>query len=117
MSLSNYAENSLLDTLLAGTKYVKLHTGDPGEDCTSNPATHTTRAAVTHAAASGGSKASNADATFTPLAATETVSYFSIWDAVSGGNPLISGPLDTSHNLDAGGSFVIPSGQLISSLN
>ena len=37
MSISNYAENKLLDTLRGtafsvSNAYLKLHTGDPGED-------------------------------------------------------------------------------------
>ena len=37
MSLSNYGENAALDAPFDGaTRYAKLHTGDPGEDCTAN---------------------------------------------------------------------------------
>lgn len=40
MSISNYAENALLDAIRgvsysAAATYVKLHLGDPGEDGTS----------------------------------------------------------------------------------
>jgi len=59
MSISNYGENALLDTL-GGTSfsvantYLKLHTGDPGEDGTANAATEATRQAVTFGYAKGG---------------------------------------------------------------
>ncbi|MGA1149392.1 MAG: phage tail fiber protein, partial [Ilumatobacteraceae bacterium] len=50
MSISNYAELEILDHLTGtaswtapSSVYLKLHTGDPGEDCTSNAATEDTR--------------------------------------------------------------------------
>ena len=64
MSIANYLEDKLLHTLraqsfsVAGT-YIKLHTGDPGENCTGNAAAVTTRVAVTWNASSGGSISSS----------------------------------------------------------
>ena len=51
MSIANYAELKLLDTLgntsfAVASAYVKLHLGDPGEDCTGSPATEATRKLV-----------------------------------------------------------------------
>jgi hypothetical protein len=56
VSISNYAENAILDALFNNTslavaaRYVKLHTGDPGEAGTANAAGETTRKSVTGAA-------------------------------------------------------------------
>ena len=38
-ALTNYGEDLALDTLLAGTVYIALHTGDPGEDADQNEVT------------------------------------------------------------------------------
>ena len=114
MSITNYAENKLLDTLrnqsfAVTTAYVKLHTGDPGEDATNNAATETTRKAVTWSAASGGSLASSATLEWTNVAATETYSHWSLWDNASAGNPLWKGALSSSAAVTAGDTFQITS--------
>lgn len=116
MSITNYAENKLLDTLrnqsfAVTTAYVKLHTGDPGEDATNNAATETSRKAVTWSAASGGSLASSATLEWTNVAATETYSHWSLWDGAgpTGGNPLWKGALSSSAAVTAGDTFQITS--------
>jgi hypothetical protein len=94
-SLSNYAENNVLDTLLSGTKYVGLFTDASGTS-TDQPSTEATtgncpgyaRQSVTHAAASGGAKASNAGVTFTATGTWATVNYVGVWDASTNGNLL-----------------------------
>lgn len=114
MSISNYAENKLLDTI-RGTSfsvtnaYLKLHTGDPGEDATANEATETTRQAVSFSAASSGSMASSATVEWTNVSTTETVTHWSLWDASTGGNALWSGALASSAALTAGDTFQITS--------
>lgn len=114
MSISNYAELKLLDTLgntsfAVTTCYVKLHTGDPGEDGTSQAATETTRKSVSWSSASSGSKASSATLTWTNVAATETYTHWSMWDASSGGNCLWTGALSASASVTAGDTFEITS--------
>jgi hypothetical protein len=114
MSISNFLENKLLDAT-AGTSYgaagtyLQLHTGDPGEDGTANAATETTRKAVSFASASGGSMASSGTVEWTNVAATETVSHWSLWDASTSGNCLWSGQLASSASLTAGDTFQITS--------
>lgn len=99
MSISNYAENELLDALFnngsfaVANTYVKLHIGDPGEACTSNAAAHTTRVEATWGAASSGSVANDAAVAFTSLTAAETITHISIWDSLTAGNALFYGPL------------------------
>jgi len=114
MSISNYAENKLLDAI-GGTSfsvtnaYLKLHTGDPGEDATANAATEATRQAVSFSAASGGSMASSGTVEWTNVSTTETVTHWSLWDASTGGNALWSGALASSAALTAGDTFQITS--------
>lgn len=124
MTASNYAELEILDHAL-GTGawtapsgiYVKLHTGDPGEDCTANAATETTRAVVTFGAAASGTATSNADADWTSVSTSETYSHISLWDAASAGNPIAYGALTASVAVTAGDDFTIPSGSLTVSLD
>lgn len=114
MSISNYAENKLLDTLgntsfAVTTAYVKLHTGDPGEDGTANGATETSRKSVSWNAAASGSKSSSATLTWTNVAATETYSHWSMWDNTTGGNCLWTGALSSTASVTAGDTFEITS--------
>lgn len=114
MSISNYAENKMLDTLrntsfAVANTYVKLHTGDPGEDGANNAATNATRQAVTFSAASSGSMASSANVTWTNVSTTETYSHWSIWDASTAGNCLWTGALSSSAAVTAGDTFQITS--------
>lgn len=114
MSISNYAENKLLDTIrnqsfAVTTAYVKLHTGDPGEDGTNNAATETTRKSVSWTAASSGTMSSSATLSWTNVAATETYSHWSLWDASSAGNCLWYGALSSSASVTAGDTFEITS--------
>jgi len=114
MSISNYAEDKLLDTL-RGTSfsvanaYLQLHTGDPGEAGTANAASETDRQSVSFSAASGGSMVSSAIVEWTDVAATETYSYWSVWDASSSGNCLWSGALAASASVVAGDTFQVTS--------
>ena len=114
MSISNYAELKLLDTLgntsfAVTTAYVKLHTGDAGEDGTTNAATEATRKAVSWSAASSGSKSSSATLSWTNVSTTETYTHWSMWDASTAGNCLWTGALSSSAAVTAGDTFQITS--------
>lgn len=116
MTISNFLENELLDTLdgagsaySASATYLKLHTGDPGEAGTNNAATETTRKAVSFNAASSGSKTSTGTVEWTLVAATETYSHWSLWDASTGGNCLWYGALSANASVTAGDTFEITS--------
>jgi hypothetical protein len=111
MSVSNYGEGQMLG-LLPSPIFVQLHTGDPGEDGTANVATESTRKSVTLGAASGGVRASTADAEWTNVAGTETYSHISLWSAASAGNCWGSGPLAANRAVTAGDTFRLPSGQV-----
>ena len=112
MTISNYLENKLLDTLgnisFAVTQpYIKLHLGDPGEAATANPAAETTRKAITFNAAASGSMASAATITWTNVSTTEIYTHWSAWDASTSGNALWSGAFNTSASVTAGDTFQI----------
>jgi len=114
MSISNYGENALLDAVggtsfAAAATYLQLHTADPGEDGTSSVATENTRQSVSFGSASGGSMVSSATVSWTSVAATETVTHWSLWDASTAGNCLWYGALDSSASLQAGDTFQITS--------
>lgn len=106
---------SSLDTILGtgANVYVKLHLGDPGAAGTSNPAVNTTRAAVQFAAAAGGVKTSNTDASWTSVSTSETYTHFSLWSTVgpAGGTFLYSGTI-TGGAVVAGNDAKIASGSL-----
>lgn len=107
--------NSALDTIFTGTQWIQLHTGDPGAAGTANVATNNTRDSVTWAAASGGSKATAADAAWTSVSTTETYTHFSVWSASSAGTFHGSGTV-TGGGVTAGQDFTIPSGSLTMSI-
>lgn len=115
--------NAMLDAFASGTDYagnasvyIKLHTGDPGSAGTNNAAANTTRQLAAWAAASGGSKATNADLEWTSVPNTETYSHISMWTASSGGTFLGSDDLSSTAAMTAGQTFRIPSGSLVLSL-
>jgi hypothetical protein len=116
MTISNFLENELLDTLdgsgsaySASATYLKLHLGDPGETGTGNPAANTSRKVVAFGVASGGSKASTATVEWLNVSTTEIYSHWSLWDNSTAGNCLWTGALSTSAAVTAGDTFEITS--------
>jgi hypothetical protein len=114
MSISNYAELKILEHTTGKTAwtipsnvYVKLHTGDAGEDGTSNAASEATRKEAAWATASSGSIATSATLEWTNVASTETYSHWSMWDALTSGNCLWTGALSSSAAVTAGDTFQI----------
>ena len=116
MSISNYAELKILEHTTGKTAwtipsnvYVKLHTGDAGEAGTTNAATETTRKVAAWATAASGSIATSATLEWTNVAATETYTHWSLWDALTSGNCLWTGALSSSAAVTAGDTFQITS--------
>jgi hypothetical protein len=116
MSISNYAELKLLDHVtgraaftIPSNVYLKLHTGDPGEDATNNAATETTRKVAAWSAASSGAIATSATVEWTNVSTTETYTHWSMWDASTAGNALWKGALSASAAVTAGDTFQITS--------
>lgn len=95
--------------------YAKLHTGDPGAAGAGNVSSVTTRVLVTWGASSGGSCA--LAATFPVWASwagtsPETVSHFSIWDAITSGTFLFSMALTASKTVQTGDTLTWSSGSV-----
>lgn len=120
MSLSDFAENELLDALLnngsfasGATVYVSLHTADPGEDGATEASggSYARQASGGFAAAAAGTTDNDAIIDFTSMPAA-TITHVGIWDAVSAGNFLIGGALSASKTTNAGDTFRIAAGDL-----
>lgn len=120
---SDYLETTLLNSVLrgvafpamtTGSNYVSLHTADPTDAGTGTEVSGGAyaRVAVSRATGSWAAPADNvgsqrtsnvAAVTFpNPTAAWGTVTYFGIFDAITGGNLLYSGALGTSRTIAAG---------------
>ena len=95
--------------------YVKLHVGEPGANGTVNPATETTRKAVSFGVASAGVLTSDDDVTWTNIAGSEDANHFTAWDSLTTGNFLFSGTI-TANPYDAGDTYAIDAGNLTASL-
>src|SRR6516225_12152663 len=114
MPICSYSRDKLQNHEFGGAAYVqpsawfvKLHLGDPGVNCTANPAATTTRAAVTFSGSSAGSDPSASAASWTSVSTSETYAWVSLWDNATGGNPLRYGQLTTPVAVTAGASFTI----------
>jgi hypothetical protein len=125
---TDYLETAILDHALKGTPYsqptniyVSLHSGANSDAAPSTgEITGGSYARVSctssWAAAATGSKATNADLTWTNMPAT-TVTHIAIWDSSSGGNGLFTGSLSASKTVNAGDTFKILSGNLTVTLD
>lgn len=122
MSIANYFETQLLKALKNESPavekvYVKLHTGDPGEEATANAAGETTRKQVTWAAPASGVIKNSAALEWTNVSTSETYKYISLWDASTAGNALWSGALEAEKAVSAGDTFKIAAEGLSVSLD
>jgi hypothetical protein len=119
--LSSYLANAFLDSVGNATAfsvantYVKLHIADPGANGTGNPATETTRKAVSFGASSAGVLTSDAEISWTNIAGSQDATFFTAWDSETTGNFLFSGTI-TGNPYTAGDTYTIPSGSLTVSL-
>ena len=113
--------NALLDAIFNAEEYVidsawvQLHIGDPGANGTANGATETTRKLCPMGAASGGSISNNAEIEWVGIAGSEDATYFTLWDASTGGTFIGSGEI-SADAYTAGGSYVIAVGDLTVSI-
>ncbi len=130
---SNYLENKLLDHVLTataytqpGNRYLALFTNTSGNAATNLEAGTLTdevsggsygRKAVTFAAASGGSSATNATVTFDAATANwGTVTHVAVMDQTTSGNVLFWGAVTTAKTIETGDTFQVTSGNLTISL-
>lgn len=121
MTLTNAQEENLIKSLKneAPTKYekvwVKLHTGDPGEEGTANAATETNRKSVTLTGTNP--LKNNAAAEWPAVSTSETYKFISLWSAESAGTALWSGSLEAEKAVSAGDTFIIAKEALSVELN
>ncbi len=113
------AANSILDQFHdTDFPWFQWHTGDPGAAGAANIAGVEDRKQLSFAAASGGSKATNADAEWSDaeVDTTETLTHGSFWSAETGGT--FGGSVDmTDVSVDATNELLrIPSGNLTASI-
>lgn len=117
-SYTTYGANAVLNgTAIPATLYLKAHIGNPGADAANNAAAHTTRQSFTRTTSTVGANSNAADIEFTALAANETWSHWSAWDAASGGNPWFVGTVKQSGvasplAVTAGGTARVVAGDL-----
>ena len=122
MPITNWGEAKILDAVFNATAfslastYVKLHVGNPGEDALGFPASHTTRVVASWGPAVGGLISNDANVTFSPLSANETITHISIWDAFAGGNPVWYGPMGSPQTVNIGGTLNFAVGTIIITL-
>ena len=126
-AFSDYLEDALLNATLRGTAYTSpasvylaLFVSDPTDAGTGTEVSGGSyaRQAVAFNAPSGGTCLNSAQVTYpTASAAWGTVTHFGIYDAVSGGNLLYHGPLNTSKTINSGDTPSFGAGQLSLSLS
>jgi hypothetical protein len=115
---SDYGEGAILDALFnnvalqKANRYFQLHIGDPGENGTTNIAANNTRISITGAASAGGVFTSVNTLTFAVAPSTETYTHYSIWDALTVGNCLLTGQLTIAYAAGAGETVTLPAGSL-----
>lgn len=118
-SLSNYAENKVLDHLMGTTTftkpttYVALYTTAPTDSSAGTEVTGGSYARIAGSwdAASGGATANSGNLDFTGMPAC-TVTAVGVLDNSTGGNLLVYGTLTSSKTLDAGDTLRIATGDL-----
>ena len=132
-SASNYLEGKVLDHVLTATsytapttRYLALFKNTSGSAATNLEAGTLTdeisggsyaRKAVTFAAASGGTSATNATVTFDTASANwGTITHVAVMDALTSGNVLFWGAVTTPKNIESGDTFQVSSGNLTISL-
>lgn len=118
-SLSNYAENKILDHILGTTAYTKptvyvsLYTTAPTESTAGTEVTGGSyaRKTVTFSAASSGATSNTGNIDFTGMP-TCTVVAVGIMDALTSGNLIAYSTLSSSKSVVSGDTFRIPTGDL-----
>jgi hypothetical protein len=127
--MSNDLEDKILDHTIDGTSwaqpsavYVSLHSADPTETGTTGEiagGSYARQTPASWAAASGGSKATSADTTWTNMPAT-TVTHCAIHDhsdQTNATNVLYHGSLTASKVVGSGDTFKFTSGNLTVTLD
>lgn len=93
------------------TIYAQLHVGAPGAAGTTNPASNTTRQAVSMGAASGGAVSNDSAPSWASVPTAEDYTHVSLWSAAAAGTFLMSGTI-TANAVAVGDTFTIPVGDM-----
>ena len=103
----NAGANSIRALLTSNTGFVSMHTADPGSTGTSEvTGTGYARGSSLFATASGGSCAGAQASVTMPTGASTTVTFWGLWDAVTGGNWVTGGAVTPSETFStSGGAF------------
>lgn len=106
MPLSNFARARLITV----GKFARLHTGDPGPDCTANLAAQSLRVPVIF----DGANLNTSTLQWPLCPAAETFTHVSLWDAAGpdDGNPWIYGALAAPGTVAVNQLFEIAAGKL-----
>lgn len=127
-AFSNHLENELLDLILnqvaytptTSSVYVGLHTTSTNDD---NSGTEVSggaydRKVVTFNTPVSGSTSNAAQIQFSAATSSwGTITHFALYDASTGGNLLLWGPLATSKTVDIGDVFTFPAGNITVTLD
>jgi len=121
MGVSQTLANELLDAIYnadaysVATPFLSLHDGDPGTTGANEIAGGSyIRQAISMAAAATGAITSDADITFADMPAVggSGVTHVGVWTANTDGTFLKGGALTSAKIVNAGDSFVVPTGDL-----
>lgn len=113
MSLTLSARNSVLPTLFAGTVYVALHAGNPGDSATSNEISgggYARQPASFNIDTGTGTAILGAGLTFS-VGSNFTLTHISMWSAASGGSAFNKQPLTAPVQVSSG-TFTIAAGDI-----
>lgn len=125
-AFSNFAESAIVEHFLRGNAqtspaavYLALFESDPGEDASGTECSFTgyARQVSTWSALDGSGQTKNSTAITFPAngnaSGSVTATHAAVFDAATGGNMLIKGPLTVSKTIDVGDVFAVGSEQLV----
>lgn len=118
MSYSTYAADTINDAICNDIAFsldqlwVQLHIGDPGATGIAFVAVESARQAARFAPSSGGVCSNDDLVSWAGVAATETYTFVSFWDAIAGGNFWGAGELSNALPVTAGQTATFDVGAL-----
>ena len=121
MAFTSYTDNALLGHLLGSTTYTKpstlyvaLFVGDPSSGGTEISTSGSAYSRLTATFTVSSNVATNSAAIEWPVATSAwgTITWVAIYDAVTGGNQLVTAQLASAKTIGSGDVLRIPTGQL-----
>lgn len=88
------------------TLRIQVHTGDPGKDATNNVPSGSNRGSITYShfvPSAGLHTVKNTSSTGSFYCPAATLTHWSLWDASTGGNPLMRGDIGEADSISHGG--------------